>query len=119
MEQDIQLGKRRHSFVWLLQAASGVLLVILILLHMIVQHFTAGELLTYEDVVAYLSNPVVFALETLFLITVTFHALAGVRSVALDLGLNDHQDRRLTRVLWVVGTLMVVYGIGITLYITT
>ena len=118
MEQDIQLRKRRHSFVWLLQAASGVLLVILVLLHMIVQHFTAGELLTYDDVVAYLSNPVVFVLETLFLITVTFHALAGVRSVALDLGLNEHQERRLTRILWVAGALMVLYGIALTLYIT-
>lgn len=118
MEQDIRLGKRRHSFVWLLQAASGGLLVILVLLHMVAQHFTAGQLLTYEHVVAYLSNPVVFALETLFLITATFHALAGVRSMALDLGLNDHQDRRLTRVLWVVGTLMVLYGVVLTLYIT-
>lgn len=117
MQRDVQLDKRRDSFVWLLQAASGVLLVILILLHMIAQHFTANKLLTYEDVVTYLSNPVVFALETVLLIAVTFHALAGVRAVALDLGLNDDQERRLTRFLWVVGTLMVLYGVALTLYI--
>ncbi|MFQ5592880.1 MAG: hypothetical protein ACE5HA_01895 [Anaerolineae bacterium] len=118
MEQGTRLEKQGHSLLWILQASSGVLLVILVFLHMIAHHFTAGKLLTYEDVVAYLSNPVVLALETLFLITVTFHALAGVRSVVLDLGLNDDQDRRLTRVLWIAGTLMVIYGIGLTLYIT-
>ncbi len=117
MEQDRQLERRRHSVVWLLQAVTGVLLIVLILLHMIAHHFAAGDLLSYEDVVAYLSNPAVFTLETLFLVTVTFHALAGVRAIALDLGLRDDQDRRLTRVLWGVGILTVAYGIGLTLYI--
>ncbi len=118
MERDIQLEERRHSLVWLLQATTGVLLVVLILLHMIAHHFAAGDLLSYEDVVAYLANPAVFVLETLFLVTVTFHALAGVRAVALDLGLTDDQDRRLTRLLWGIGVLVVIYGVGLTLYIT-
>lgn len=118
MERDLQLERRRHSVVWLLQAVTGVLLIVLVLLHMIAQHFTTAKILSYEDVVAYLSNPVVFVLETLLLISVTFHALAGVRAVALDLGLTDDQDRRLTRVLWIVGALTVAYGIGLTLYIT-
>lgn len=117
MAQNIQTRSRRHSVVWMLQAVSGIVLVVLLVVHMIVQHFAAGELLSYDDVVAYLSNPLVFATETVLLISVTFHALAGVRAIALDVGLDEQQDSRLTRGLWILGSLMVLYGIGLTLYI--
>lgn len=118
MEKREVLKRRRGALTWILQAGSGSLLVVVLILHMVANHFAAGELLRYEDVIAYLSNPVVFTLETLLLISVTFHALAGVRAVILDLGLTEKQIRRLTRGLWILGILMVAYGIGLTLYIT-
>lgn len=118
MAQYMQTKPNRHSIVWVLQAISGIVLVVLLVVHMIVQHFAAGELLSYSDVVAYLSNPLVFAAETVLLVSVTFHALAGVRAIALDFGLDESQESRLTRGLWWLGILVVVYGVGLTLYIT-
>jgi succinate dehydrogenase cytochrome b556 subunit len=102
------------TLAWLLQAFSGLLLIVLLLLHMVAQHFAAAGLLTYQGVVAYLSNPLVFAMETVFLATVLFHALAGVRAILFDLGLAPAKERLTTLTLVVLGSLLFLYGLFLT-----
>jgi len=93
------------------QAGSGVLLLVLLTVHMIVQHFVArGGLRSYADVVAWISNPLVFVVEVLFLLTVTWHAIAGVHAVLLDFGLRGRAERIVARVLLDLGVVTVVYG---------
>jgi succinate dehydrogenase cytochrome b556 subunit len=108
-----QLSRERaSSWSWILQAFTGVMLLVLLGLHMVAQHFVvAGGLRTYADVVAYISNPFIFLLEIAFLIIVTWHALLGVRAILFDLGLKPQIERRLTVVLTVIGLLAVTYGI--------
>ncbi len=101
-------------WAWLVQAASGALLVLLGGVHMVVQHFTAKGLLCYEDVAAWLGRPPVFALETAFLGVVLVHALAGVRAILLDLGLGPTAERRLTLALTAVGGAAFVYAVALT-----
>ena len=97
--------------MWLWQAGTGALLVVFLALHMIANHFVVeGGLRGYSDVVAYLSNPFVFVLETFFLIAVVAHALMGVRSLVLDLGISAETDRRLTRGLMLLGIGLIVYA---------
>lgn len=104
--------ERASSWSWILQAFTGVMLVVLLGLHMVVQHFVvAGGLRNYQQVVEYLSNPFVFLLEIAFLIIVTWHALLGVRAVILDLGLKPTAERRVTATMWIIGVLTVAYGI--------
>ena len=104
--------ERTSSWSWILQAFTGVMLVVLLGLHMVVQHFVvAGGLRNYEQVVQYLSNPFVFVLEVAFLIVVTWHAMLGVRAILLDLGLIPKTERRWTAALTVIGLLMITYGI--------
>ena len=104
--------ERASSWSWILQAVTGALLVVLLGLHMIVQHFVvAGGLRNYHDVVVYLSNPFVFLLEIVFLIVVTWHALLGVRAILLDLGLKSANERKWTTALTVIGISAVAYGI--------
>ena len=104
--------ERASSWSWILQAVTGALLVVLLGLHMVVQHFVVkGGLRNFNDVVAYLSNPFVFLLEIAFLIVVTWHALLGVRAILFDLGLKPGTERRWTAVLTIVGVLVVAYGI--------
>jgi succinate dehydrogenase hydrophobic anchor subunit len=109
-----------HSFAeeskptaaWLWQVFTGVGLVVLLGLHMVANHFVAkGGLRDYAAVVSYLRNPVILTLEVLFLICVTTHALLGVRAIFLDFGLNEHAEKRLTKILNVVGVLTVGYGL--------
>jgi succinate dehydrogenase cytochrome b556 subunit len=104
--------ERTSSWSWILQAFTGVLLVVLLGLHMVVQHFVVeGGLRNYEQVVEYLSNPFVFLLEVAFLIVVTWHALLGVRAIILDLGLKPAAERRVTAFLSLVGVVTVAYGV--------
>ena len=97
--------------MWIWQALSGFLLVVLLAVHLVANHFAAGGLLTYQQVVAYLSHPAVLALEILFLATVVFHALAGVRALVLDRGVSRKTARGVTAALVVVGVLLVGYGL--------
>ncbi len=103
------MSRRLNTWVW--QALSGLLLVVLLAVHLIVNHFAAGGLLTYQQVVAYLSNPWVLGLEILFLATVIFHALAGVRALVLDTGVSAKTARAVTAVLVVLGLLLFGYGV--------
>jgi succinate dehydrogenase membrane anchor subunit len=104
--------ERASSWSWILQAFTGVMLVVLLGLHMVVQHFVvAGGLRNYQQVVQYISNPFVFLLEIAFLIIVTWHALLGVRAIVLDLGLKPATERRVTAFLSIVGVLTVAYGV--------
>ena len=116
MEQMEQIKMGSGRWGWLLQAVSGILLVVLVGLHWVAQHFlAAGGLRTYADVAAYLRQPVIFGLETAFLIVVTTHALLGVRAILLDLGLGPRADHVLRWALALVGAATVWYGLDLTL----
>jgi len=108
------------SWGWIWQALTGVGLVILLALHMIAHHFVAeGGIRDYAGVVEYLRNPIIVVLEVLFLVTVTTHALLGVRAIVFDLGLSDQAEKRVSSFLAIVGVLTVAYGIWLTWAITS
>ena len=90
---------------WLLQALSGLALVLLLGVHFVAQHYVAqGGLRTYAQVVAYVRHPAVAALEAAFLVVVAVHA-------ALDFGLPAARQRGLNAALAVGVVLVVGYGL--------
>ena len=102
----------RPTFAWLAQTVTGVLLLILLTVHMVAQHFVVeGGLRGYADVVAWIRNPVVFAVEALLLLTVTWHGIAGVHAVLLDLGLRGRTERIVARILGDIAVATVLYGL--------
>ncbi len=110
----------KQSWGWMLQAVSGMLVLVLVTLHMIANHFVVKSgLRDFADVVAYLSNPVVVVLEVLFLVVVTWHGLLGLRAVLFDFGFSRRSESWITRILWVVGVAIVVYGLWLTWVITS
>ncbi len=107
-----------RGWVWIVQALSGGTLILLLGLHMVANHFVVeGRLQTYADVVVYLSNPIIFVLENLFLIVVTLHAALGVRAVLLDLGPTGWTERIINWGLTALGVVAVAYGLWLTLLI--
>jgi succinate dehydrogenase / fumarate reductase membrane anchor subunit len=101
---------------WLMQALTGILLIVLLGLHMVANHFIVeGGLRTYADVLAYVSDPIIIVLEIAFLLAVTYHALLGLRAVIFDLGLSAAQERGVTAALTVLGLVMIGYGIWLAL----
>ena len=105
--------RRRSSRAWHWTAGSGFALVALATMHIIAQHFVVhqkGGLRTYGEVLSYIANPVIFVLETGFLLAVTIHAMLGIRGILRDLDLSPRAARRLDATLWTVGTVTVAYG---------
>lgn len=98
--------------LWLVQAISGLALIVVLGIHMVAHHFVVeGGLRNFQQVVAYVSNPFIFALEVLFLIIVTSHALLGVRAVLFDRGLSLQAQRVVNGLLLLVGVGVIAYGI--------
>jgi succinate dehydrogenase hydrophobic anchor subunit len=106
----------RSARAWHWTAGSGMALVALATLHIVAQHFVVhqkGGLRTYDEVLSYIANPVIFVLEAGFLFAVTIHAMLGIRGILHDLDLSPRAARRLDATLWAVGTLTVAYGMAL------
>jgi succinate dehydrogenase / fumarate reductase membrane anchor subunit len=113
------MEKNKAGWVWVMQAVSGIALVLLLGIHWVAQHYLAnGGLRSYAQVVIYLQNPLIFVLEIAFLVVVTGHALLGVRAIVLDLGLQADRQRLLNTSLWFLGVLAVIYGFQLVWQVT-
>jgi len=107
-----------NAWLWLLKITSGVLIIVILILHLIVNHFTAPEgLLSYAEVVKYYQNPLIPIMEGFFLIFVVVHSLVGLRSILLDLNPSPVLLRIADGVLALFGTGAVVYGLWLLLSI--
>jgi len=106
----------RSARVWRWTAGSGIALVVLATMHIVAQHFIVhqkGGLRTYGEVISYVSNPVMFVLESCFVFAVTIHAMLGIRGILHDLDLVPRTARRLDVALWVLGSVTVAYAVGL------
>jgi succinate dehydrogenase cytochrome b556 subunit len=110
----------RSSWAWIAQAVTGVLVLVLVTVHMIANHFIVSRgLRDYQDVVSYLSNPIVVVWELVFLAVVTWHGLLGLRSILFDFGFSSRTERRITALLTVFGVAAVAYGMWLTAVIVS
>jgi len=108
------------AWLWLVKIVTGPLLIILILIHFIVNHFMAeGGLLTYTDVIAYYQNPLIPAMEILFLATVVTHSLIGLRGIILDLKPSRSILKVIDWILVIAGVSAVLYGTWLALTIAS
>jgi succinate dehydrogenase hydrophobic anchor subunit len=113
MDNAISQPKRGETtWLWLLKIITGVLVVIILGIHLIVNHLVSPEgLLTFQEIVVYLSNPWVALMEGTFLVLAVVHALLGVRSVVLDLHPSQRFIRGMDATFSVVGVVAIIYGI--------
>lgn len=104
-----------HDWSWVWQAVSGLLVLGLVTIHMVAQHFVVPEgLRDFAAVVAWLSSPVVVVVELAFLVTVAWHGLLGLRAVLFDFGFSPTTERWITRVLVAIWIVTVGYGLWLT-----
>jgi succinate dehydrogenase hydrophobic anchor subunit len=104
----------RSARVWRWTVGTGVALVVLAGVHVIAQHFVVDEpggLRTYQQVLDYIANPIIFGVESGFLFAVTIHAMLGLRGILLDLDPAPRVRRLIDPALWTLGTLTIVYGL--------
>ncbi len=101
-----------NAWLWLLKILSGVLIIVILILHLIVNHFTAPEgLLSHAEVVAYYQNPLIPIMEGFFLVFVVIHSLLGLRSILLDLRPSPPLLRIADGFLSIFGVGFIIYGL--------
>lgn len=110
------------TWLWLVKIVTGPLLVIVLGLHFTVNHYLgsmSSGLMTYDDVIRYFQNPIIPAIEILFLITVVTHCLIGLRGIVLDMNPSRAVVSVVTWLLAMLGVSSVVYGIWLALVIAS
>lgn len=108
-------NKKRSTLGWFWQAVTGILLLLLLGLHMFAHHFVVqGGLRDYAQVLEYLRNPIIIVTELAFLISVTTHAMLGMRATFFDMGLSARMERAVNWGVTVVGALTILYGFWLT-----
>jgi len=102
---------RSGSLAWIFQVISGVLLLLLLGVHIVTQHFVVkGGLRDYAQVLSYLSNPAVLAVESLFVLVLIWHAMLGLRAVLLDFGFGHRGQALITRGVIALGAVTAAYS---------
>jgi succinate dehydrogenase / fumarate reductase membrane anchor subunit len=106
---------------WFIQRVTGVVLVVLLAIHIIVNHFgnlnvpgvreREREMIVFSDVAHRLSMVMWWVIDVALLAFILFHGLNGIRNIALDLGVKSRGDKMVTAVLSVIG--VVAFGFGI------
>jgi succinate dehydrogenase / fumarate reductase cytochrome b subunit len=97
---------------WLGQRVTAVIVVVTIMVHLALTHYVAIGELSFDNIGERLAAVVVLVNDIVLLLAVVYHALNGVRMVALDWGLSGRGARRgFDLVLWAIGIAAVVYGI--------
>jgi len=105
---------------WFLQRVTGVALVILLTLHIVVNHiFNIAEvedeklpgLVVFSDVADRFETAGYWVMAILILAFVLFHGLNGIRNILLDYGLRGTGDKVATGALLGVGLAAFTFGI--------
>lgn len=107
---------------WFLQRVTGVVLVVLLAVHIGVEHFgnldkpgvmeRQRELIAYSDVAHRMSMALWWVIDVSLLAFVLFHGLNGIRNIALDLGVKSRGDKVITGLLSVIGLAAFAFGIA-------
>lgn len=106
--------------LWLYKIIAGCFIVVLLIIHLVVNHLIApGGLLTYWDVLRYYTIPIVPIMEIVFLLLAISHALIGLRSIILDLNPSRSQIRYLDWCLLLVGVGASAYGVWLVLLLVS
>jgi succinate dehydrogenase / fumarate reductase, membrane anchor subunit len=101
---------------WYLQRITGSLLLLLLVMHFWVVHYTAGPVrrgeLSFQVIRDRISNPWMQAIDIAFLLIALYHGLNGLRNIILDFGwVNRWAARSFTAALWLLGIAWAYWGI--------
>jgi succinate dehydrogenase cytochrome b556 subunit len=102
-----------RAWTWIIQRASGAVLVLALGLHWIVQHVVSpGAEITFSGVQVRLQWALYLASDLTLLGFAVFHGLNGLRTVLLDFNPSGRVAAWSTTALVVLGAAAVLYGFG-------
>jgi succinate dehydrogenase hydrophobic anchor subunit len=111
---------QESTWIWLYKMIAGVMILVVLVIHLIVNHLVApGGLLSYTDVIRYYKNPIIPIMEIFFLIVVVSHSLLGIRSIVLDLNPKPNLVKTFDWICVILGAGAILYGIWLVLFIAS
>lgn len=113
-EQRIATSKVAGTWAWFFQRVSAVLLVVLLGIHIYVDHFWhVGEELTVDTVNERVKELAFIFIDYSLLAMVLFHGLNGTRTVLFDFDMFIKRKKLVDVGLWILGIAMMIWGIVI------
>ncbi len=113
-------GRREGALLWLVKIIAGLFIVIVLGIHLVVNHLVApGGLLTYSDVLNYYRLPFIPLMEIAFLVLAVVHSLLGLRSILLDLNPAPTLQHLADVALIVVGGSAILYGSWLVIFLSS
>jgi len=113
-EARIATSKVAGTWAWFFQRLSAVLLVVLLAIHIYVDHYWhVGEEITVDSVNERLREVTFIAIDYSMLGMVLFHGLNGTRTVLFDFDMFVKRKKMVDRGLWILGIATMIWGIVI------
>ncbi|MGQ9587740.1 MAG: hypothetical protein ACUVT7_05090 [Thermoplasmata archaeon] len=107
-------SKVAGTWAWFFQRVSAVLLIVLLGIHIYVDHFWhVGEELTVSNINERLREALYIAIDYSLLGVVLFHGLNGARTILFDFNVFAKRQRMVDTGLWVLGIATLIWGIVI------
>lgn len=108
------------AWLWIFKILTGPLLVVLLAVHLTVNHLVADTgLMTWTDVIRYFDNPWIVIMEIIFLATVVTHSLLGIRGILLDMNPPRKILKLMDWAFFIFGTCVTLYGLWLALTISS
>jgi len=99
------------AFNWFMQRITAIILAVGLLAHFYVLHFAIERPVTFEKIQERLLTQGWFLFDIILLLAVVYHALYGLFNVICDYNPGEIFRKILGWVLFIVGLILVVYGI--------
>lgn len=113
-EKRIATSKVAGTWAWALQRLTAVLLIVLLGIHIWVDHFAdidPEETLTVAGVEARLDQVLYVVVDYCLLAMVLFHGLNGARTVMFDFDIFAKRKKTIDVALWLLGIATLIWGI--------
>lgn len=104
-----QESRNSGSFSWTFQRISGLVLVVIMISHYILMHWSPENGKTYEAVLARMQSNWYRVFDLTFVVLAMYHGLNGIWSIFRDYKLKTWQT-------YTVVTLIIIFGLAFTLW---
>ncbi len=106
-----QNSRSTGSFSWIFQRVTGLILVVIMIGHFILMHYTPESGHTYDAVLARMQSNWYRVLDLTFIVLAMYHGLNGVWGIFRDYKLKQWQTIAIITVLIIFGLAFTLWGI--------
>lgn len=106
-----QASRGSGSFNWVFQRVTGVILVVILIGHFILMHYTPESGHTYDAVLARMQSNWYRVLDLVFVVLAMYHGLNGVWGIFRDFKLKQWQSVTILGLIVIIGLAFTLWGI--------